>query len=95
MKDDNVVRDNFAVGFCDWRMTIKTREFPIIPQTFLENLYHYKDGVLVQLMFFTASKNLFRILSYKHLNFWWKHVIVWLKLFDLPKVDNAYCRDYV
>ena len=35
------------------------------PQKFLENLYHYKEGVSVQLMFCTASKIFFlsRVIS--------------------------------
>ena len=31
------------------------------PQKLLENIYQYKEGVSVQPMFSTASKNLFRI----------------------------------
>ena len=32
----------------------------LLTPNFLENLYHYKERVLVHLMFFTASKNVFR-----------------------------------
>ena len=46
------------------------------PQTFFENLYHYKYVDSVQLTFLTASNNLFCIPSYKNLNFCWLHVDV-------------------
>ena len=47
------------------------------PQKILENLYHYKETVLLQLIFSTASSNIFRIQIYKRLIFWLLHVNVW------------------
>ena len=70
-------------------------------QTFLENLYHYKEGVSVQVVVFTPSKNLFPIPSILIVDdntlMYDNYVIIQTVFvqFDLPKADNtSYCRNY-